>query len=253
MNIFNKISCVALASCLAVNLVARAGDTPAANPFLSNLSTVPQAELPIKAADLVAHADAKNQSQTTINVVKAAVGLNPAAAPAIVGSIAQATPKMAATAAAVACGLVPNQAMIIVRAAAAAAPKQAGKIVEAGCRVMTKDYQEIAYSVEKVVPGAARAKDILAGVSAAIPALKDPISKVVASYRGHVPSVAAVLNKVATIDLTTAIANGPQPTVSANPLVTVTPPYVTPASSPVNIFPGRGGTPPSGGRGYAAP
>jgi hypothetical protein len=251
MNIFNKKSFVALAACLAMVFVVRAGDAPTANPFLSILSTVPQAELPIKAADLVAHADAKNQSQTTINVVKAAVGLNTAAAPAIVGSIAQATPEMAATAASVACALVPNQAAVIVRAAAAAAPKQAGKIVEAVCRVLPKEYQDIASAVAEVVPGAA--KEILAGISTAIPALKEPISKVVAGYSGSVPSVAAVLNQVAKIDLTTAVVNGPQPMVSASPAITVTPPFVTPASSPVNIYPGSGGQAPGGGRGYANP
>jgi hypothetical protein len=171
-----KITMSVAAAMLALTLVSRAGDTPKANPFLAVLSTTTQAELPAKAADLVAQADAKQQQQTTIDVVKAAVGLNPAAAAVIVGSIAQTTPAMAAIAAGTAAGLVPNQAATIARAAAAAAPQQAGKIVEAICRVLPAAYAEVAEAVADVVPGAG--KEILAGVSAAIPALKGPIDKV---------------------------------------------------------------------------
>ena len=84
---------------MAVALVATAkllaGDTPAANPFFGTLSTVNPAELPAKSAELVLQADAKNRLETAANVVKAAVGLNPAAAAAIVGTIAQSAPEAA--------------------------------------------------------------------------------------------------------------------------------------------------------------
>src|SRR6266566_9255458 len=86
-----------------------AGDAP--NPFKETLSGVPPIELPAKAAQVVKETKASQRQTATINVVKAAVGINPAAAPAIVGAIATTTPEMASAAAG---------------AAAAAQPKQAG-------------------------------------------------------------------------------------------------------------------------------
>jgi len=102
----------------ALNAVA--ADKTASSPYLGALSGVTSAELPAKAAALVSQTEAKAQSQATVDVVKAAVGLNPAAATAIVGSIAQKTPDMAAIAAATAVVLVPDQASDIARVAAAA-------------------------------------------------------------------------------------------------------------------------------------
>jgi len=244
----SKITMSAAVAMLALTLVSRAGDTPTANPFLAVLSTTTQAELPAKAADLVAQANAKQQQQTTIDVVKAAVGLNPAAAAAIVGSIAQTTPAMAAIAAGTAAGLVPNQAATIARAAAAAAPQQAGKIVEAICRVLPAAYAEVAEAVADVVPGAG--KEILAGVSAAIPALKGPIDKVLLAGKGSVPSVYAVLTQVKSTEPSVSSGVGVQP-MMGSPIVK--PPYVTPPPSPVNLDPGSGVPVPPGGRIYTDP
>ncbi|MES1180527.1 MAG: hypothetical protein ABUL66_01550, partial [Verrucomicrobiota bacterium] len=122
----------ALALTTAVNV--RAVET--ASPVLGVLSSATAVEMPGKAAELVKAADAKTIQQTTIDVVKAAIGLNPAAAAIIVGAIAKSSPEMAATAAATAISLLPKQAVALARAAAAAAPEQAGKIVEAVCRVV---------------------------------------------------------------------------------------------------------------------
>lgn len=254
MKISNKILCAVLATCLSAACVSRASDTPAANPFLTTLSAAPRAELPAKAADLVAQAGGGKQRQAAIDAVQAAVGLNPAAAPAIVGSIAQGTPEVAGIAAGTAASLVPNQAVVIARAAAAAAPKQAGKIVEAICRVLPGQYQEVANAVAEVVPDAA--KEILGGVSTAIPTLKAPISKVLAASGGGVPSVSAVLKQVSSMVLTAATVSQPAAALSAQPLdvnPVVKPPYVPPVSSPVNIDPGTGGQVPTGGHGYSAP
>jgi hypothetical protein len=242
----------------AVALVATlklcAGDAPAANPFFGTLSTVSPAELPAKAAELVSQADAKNRVETTINVVKAAVGLNPAAAAAIVGTIALSTPEMASVAAATAVKLVPNQAIAIARAAAAAAPSQAGKIVEAVCRVVPSAYQEVANAVAGVAPGEGKA--ILAGVSAAIPVLQDPINKVLISNNGGNPSVSDVLGQVSTTT-TMPTASLISPT-TVTPLVSVAQPLVTfkpvkPPVSPVNYSSGSGGQVPTGGRDIPAP
>jgi hypothetical protein len=264
-----KISTIimsAAAAMFALTLVARAGDAPKANPFLAVLSTTTQAELPAKAADLVAQADAKQQQQTTIDVVKAAVGLNPAAAAVIVGSIAQKTPTMAAIAAGTAASLVPDQVVAIARAAAVAAPQQAGKIVEAMCRAVPAAYVEIAEAVADVAPGAG--KEILAGVSAAIPALNEPIEKVLLGSKDSVPSVNTVLYQIQSTEspVSLGLASGgptsggtaPARTTISSALVhpVVNPPYVTPPTSPVNYGTASGGTSgdvPPGGRTSSAP
>src|SRR6516162_6834501 len=81
----------------------------ATNPYRDQLSRVSAAELPPKAAVIIKNAKSRERTTTTINVVKAAVGLNPAAAPAIVGGIARAIPEMAATAAGTAAAEQPKQ------------------------------------------------------------------------------------------------------------------------------------------------
>jgi hypothetical protein len=234
---------------MAVALVAtvklRAGDTPAANPYFGTLSTVSPAELPAKAAALVSQADSKVRLETTAEVVKAAVGLNPAAAAAIVGTIAQSIPEMASMAAATAVALVPNQAVGIAHAAAAAAPAEAGKIVEAVCRVVPNDYKEVAETVAEAAPGAGKA--ILAGISAAIPALQEPIGKVLASYNGGSPSVNDVLDQASpTLPLN---SNGGPVAGAPN----YGPPYGGIPQNPQNIDPGNGSPVPTGGRKYNLP
>jgi len=250
---------------MAVAMVAtaklRAGDTLPANPFFGTLSTVSPAELPAKSAELVSQADSKNRLETTVNVVKAAVGLNPAAAAAIVGTIAQSTPEMASVAAATAVALVPDQAVAIAHAAAAAAPSEAGKIVEAVCRVVPNAYQAVANTVAGVAPGAGKA--ILAGISAAIPALQEPIGKVLVSYNGANPSVSDVLGQVSPVATMTGLNGLPanmMPVSGLNGIaVAVTPaphfgpPYVSSPPSPINLQPGNGGQVPPGGRIYSSP
>jgi hypothetical protein len=242
---------LAMASAIAVKVSAV--ENTGANPFSSVLTATTSAELPAKAAELVVQADAKNLKQTTIDIVKAAVGLNPAAAPAIVGSIAQASPAAAGIAAATAVSLVPNQVLAITRAAAAAAPTKAGSIVESICRVLPKAYQDVANTVAQVVPGAG--KEILAGIAAAIPELKGTISQTLAAFGGTIPSVSAVLAQVAQSQgsaTTTALTSGSGPSLARGP--SVGPPIVPPSTTPTTINPGTGGVIPSGGpRGYAAP
>ena len=255
MKLFNTKLFLTVAVAAAMAAGANAADTSAASPAFGILSAVSSAELPAKAADLVAQAKAKNLKQTTIDVVKAAVGLNPAAAPAIVGSIAQSSPTMAATASATAVALVPNQVLLIAKAAAAAAPAKAGEIVKAICVVLPSDYQIAAQAVADVAPGAGR--EILKGVASAIPQLKPAIDQTLASYQGGIPSVGTILTQVAqttsssgVVSLaggTTTPAGLPQgPSVGAPP--------VPPSGTPTIINPNAGGIIPSGSpRGYYAP
>jgi hypothetical protein len=249
MSTFKSAFVVGIIISLAANFSGTASES-AASPSLSILKSVPLAELPGKAADLVAAADSKTQTQTTVDVVKAAIGLNPAAATAIVGSIATTTPKMAATAAATAAGLLPKQAADIAQAAAAAAPKQAGKIVEAVCRVAPESYRAIALAVAEVAPKAAR--EILAGVAAALPQLKDAIASAMADFKNTAASVKLILAQVDKSTLTLAATGQPSgvtPRVHPVP----GPGFVPPPPSPVILDAGQNGQVSTGGRNYANP
>jgi len=231
-----------------------AGENNGANPFFASLSAATAAELPAKAAGLVAQADPKNLKQTTMDVVKAAVGLNPAAAPAIVGSIAQSSPAMVVIAAATAVSLVPDQAATIARAAAVAVPTKAGQIVEAICRVVPGAYQKVATAVAEVVPSAGR--EILTAVSTAIPTLKDSINTVLASYNGNVPSVSSVLAQVTpSVIVATTVPQLSQPTFNTPSLAPPTFGAPFTPSSPLHTYvdPSSGTKVPAGGRDYAAP
>jgi hypothetical protein len=175
-----SLRCAILAVAVALPIAVHSADSKSqGSAFFGQLSAVAPAELPTTAAELVKQADAKNQAKTTIDVVRAAVGLNPAAAPSVVGSIAQSSPAMAATAAATAAALMPKSAMVIARAAAAAAPDQAGAIVEAMVRALPSDFRLVAETVAKMAPGAE--KEILAGLLAAMPNLGSVINPALAS------------------------------------------------------------------------
>jgi len=242
-----------VASLFAMAMNVNAGESTAANPYFVVLSGTTAAELPAKAAELVSKADSKQLQQTTIEVVGAAVPLNPAAAPAIVGSIAQTVPAMAAVAAGTALNLVPDQAAAIAHAAAVAAPSEAGKIVTAMCLVVPKDYQQIANAVAEVVPGAD--KEILTAVSTAIPSLKDSINNVIAGYNGSIPSVSSVLNQVKSSQDVVTATQLPQATFSSPSLSgpTFGGYYIAPSGSHHNIDPTSGTPVPTGGRNYSSP
>lgn len=231
--------CTALIAVVAA-LNAGAADKIDANPYLGALSTTTSVELPGKVAQLVSQTEANSRKQATIDVVKSAVGLNPAAAPLIVGSIAQAVPDMAATAAGTAVSLVPDQAVTIARVAAAAAPTKAGQIVEAICRLLPKQYKAVAMAVAEVVPS--QSKEILMAVSTAIPTL------IIPAYTSN-SSVETVLDEAKPSDQPTAITVAAVPHAGPNPL----PPYVPLPPSHGNIDPGSGGDVPGGGRDYSAP
>ena len=196
-------------------------DVPQANSFNEALAAVPAAELPAKAADLILHARSRERQATTVSVVKSAVAMNPAAAPAIVGAIARAVPDMASVAAGAAAALQPKQAAAIAKAAAAAAPSKAGKIVTAVCRAVPNEYRNIAAAVAQVVPGAG--KEIVNAVASALPGLKPAIDSVLAGYGGNVVSV------VDTID---AAAKVSPASLTPVPAVSPTGPTVLPLLAP---------------------
>ena len=229
-------------------------DAPKTNPFFNALIAAPAAELPAKAADLVAQAKSRDRQATTINVVKAAVGINPAAAPAIVGAIARTSPDMAAVAAGTAAAEQPKQAGAIAKAAAAAAPSKAGKIVVAVCRAVPNEYRNIAVAVSEAVPGSG--KEIVKAVAAALPELRSGIEQTLAGYGGNVASVAATLDQAATVPFATAVTAPASAGAFPPPMVrgpTVGPPYIPLTTTPTNVTTGTSGEVPPGGRNYAAP
>ena len=102
-----------------------------ADSLKTTLSAVSAAELPIKAAGLVADAAPADQEKVAISVVKAAIAINPASAPAVIGAIAKVAPGTAAAITAVAVALQPKQKDAIVKAATSAAPTYITQIVQA--------------------------------------------------------------------------------------------------------------------------
>jgi hypothetical protein len=229
-------------------------DASQTNPFNQTLATAPAAELPAKAADLVAQAKSRDRQTTTINVVKSAVGINPAAAPAIVGAIARAVPDMAAVAAGAAAAEQPKQAAAIAKAAAAAAPSKASKIVVAVCRAVPNQYRNIAVAVAEAVPGSG--KEIVKAVGAALPELRSGIEQTLAGYGGNIASVGATLDQAATVTPVTAIGTTPVAAGVPPPVVrgpAIGPPYIPLTGTPTNVTTGTGGDVPPGGRNYAQP
>ena len=254
------LSVVFLAACSSFGK-----DAPKANPFNQVLTAVPAAELPAKAADLVSRAKSRDRQSTTVNVVQSAVGINPAAAPAIVGAIARAVSDMASVAAAAAAAEQPKQASAIAKAAAAAAPAKAGQIVTAVSRAVPNEYRNVAVAVSQAVPGSG--KEILKAVGSARPDLKPAIDQALAGYSGTVPSVATALDQAVKVSSTsTAIAADapvlappatPAPVANATAPVArgpaIGPPYIPLTTTPTAVTPGTSGEVPEGGRNYAAP
>ena len=250
MKALKSLTFLTLVAALGLTYTASASENAMDASSMSKLSTATAAELPAQAAELVKQAPAKNLSQTTITVVIAAVGLNPAAAPAIVGSIAHSSPDMAGTAAATAVTLVPNQAVAIAKAAAAAAPTQVGAIVEAICKVLPQGYKSIALAVADVVPGAD--KEILKGIALAIPALEAVINQTLASDNGKIASLNVVLAQITQSQNTagTVAVSAPAPLALPQGGFSTTP-FVGTTVSPVNVQGAGsgtqvGGTPPPG-------
>jgi hypothetical protein len=248
-----RITIIALSVAFLTACPSFGKDTSKANPYNQTLAAIPAAELPAQAADLVLQAKPRARQAVTVNVVKSAVGINPAAAPAIVGAIARAVPQMASVAAGAAASEQPKQASAIAKAAAAAAPAKAGQIVMAVCRAVPNEYQAIAVAVSQAVPGAG--KEIVEAVAAALPNLEVAIDKAIASYGGNVASVADTLAQAARIstvaDTSSTLTAAGGGSFARGPAVG--PPYIPLTTTPTSVTPGTSGQVPAGGRNYAAP
>src|SRR5437667_308615 len=93
------------------------------------------------------------------------------------------------------------------------------------------------------------AKEILAGLSEALPALKEPIAEAVAFYKGQPLAVAPVIDRIAASDVSGAPLRVAPPPLRGP---TIGGPYVPYSGTATNVPP-NGGNVPVGGRDYAAP
>jgi hypothetical protein len=237
--IMKTIGTIALALCL-VGFNSVAADAPNVDSLRSTLGAAPAPELPALAAKLIQEAPSRDREATTISVVKVAVGINPAAAPLIVGAIARAVPEMAAVAAGTASTAQPKQAAAIAKAAARSAPARAGKIVGAVCGAVPQEYSGVAVAVSEAAPTSG--KDILTAVGATVPSLKVYIDKELAGSGLAPVPVASTLE---TAQRNAGIVSRPLGAPSGAP-------YVPPASTTSGAQPDVGGST-SGGRQYSSP
>ena len=233
------IGTIAVALCL-IGFNSVAADAPNVDTLKATLAAAPAPELPALAVKLIQEAPVRDREAVTISVVKMAVGINPAAAPMIVGAIARAVPEMAAVAAGTASAAQPKQAEAIAKAAAKSAPSRAGKIVAAVCGAAPQEYAGVAVAVAEAAPTSG--KDILMAVGTAVPSLKPYIEKELTGTGLTAVPVASTLG--------VAQKNaGLVPSAMGAPGGA---PYVPPASTTPGAQPDNGG-PASGGRQYSSP
>lgn len=178
-------------------------EAPKSNPFNGVLASVPPAELPAKAAQLVKKAKAREWANTTAAVVRSALEMNPAAAANVVSAIARAVPEMAALAAGTAAEAQPKQAVAIAKAAAVAARSKADKVAVEVSRAVPNNYRAIAIAVVEAVPASGRA--VLEALAAAFPELKLGIEKGLVDYTGSMPPMGIILDQAAA---TAVVASG---------------------------------------------
>jgi hypothetical protein len=190
--IVSVIKTTALMAALAVSPGAFASNSTDMAKALAGSSAL---ELPAKAASLVAKATAVNKKDVTIAVVKAAIGVNPSAAVAIVSAVARENPAVAPVTAVAAVTVQHKKIDLITKAAASAAPAQATNIVAALIKEFPQDYGVIAIAASEGAPSASR--DILAVVADYVPALQAAIQGSIAGFSandGRVP-VQAILSQ----------------------------------------------------------
>ena len=226
-----RIVILAISLACASSFTSFAKDSTKVNPFTRTLSSVPAAELPAKAAELVKRVKGHARTAATENVVKAALGMNPAAAPAIVAAISRAVPQMASVAAGTAAEEQPQLAVAIAKAAAVAAPSMVEKIVVAVCRAVPNQSRNIAKVVSDAVPGSSK-----------------EVQKAVASVAPQLPPTGMSFDQTPL-----AGASGLSPSFVAPRGPTVQPPYLPLSGTPQYVNPANGGRVPEGGRNYVSP
>jgi hypothetical protein len=198
---------------------ANAADLRTQNPYNKVFAALAATEYPAEAAARVKQADVSKQASVTVLVIRAALGLSPASAPAVAAGIAREVPEMAAMAAYTAAAEQPKQAVAIATAVAAAAPAQAGKIVSHICTVLPSQYRIIALAVAKVAPDSSR--EILDAVAESNPALKASIDQSLAGQHGNLDlaAVAATLDRAENTNRLSGVGGQPYTTPGPQPII----------------------------------
>jgi hypothetical protein len=121
------VGAILVAACLTT-ATAYAGKSSQLDLIKKELRAATAAEIPAKAAQLVAQAKPEARAATAEDVVTAVFAVRPVAMVAAVSAIARVNPDVAAVAAAKASTLLPKKAAAIARAAGDAAPAQVSQI-----------------------------------------------------------------------------------------------------------------------------
>lgn len=221
------------------------------------LAAVPIPELPAKAAELIRAAKPAERNSQTIEVMRAALLVNPGAAVAIVGAVAREVPDMAAVAAATAAEALPNDAEAIARAAAMVAPSEAGRITAAVCRAVPGQYRAVAAAVAAAAPSATRL--VLQAVASVFPELKGPIDAAMDHNSPAPPAVVGILERAGVPAALRATPGGPPAKGAGSAPArlprgpSIAPPFIPLSGTPTNANPANSGNVPRGHRDYAAP
>jgi hypothetical protein len=214
-----------------------ANGAPSFETVQANLRTIAAPELPMVIVKLIQQSPAADREATTISVVRAAVDLNPASAPQLVGAVARALPELAAIAAATAAARQPAQADAITRAAVTVAPAALGRIVTSVCNAAPNEFRRIALAAEEIAPNSRQ--EIIGSIGSSLPELKPYLDRETRLY-GHVaPPVALALDRATIARSSDMITNAPS---NASPEAVVqSPSNPSPAEKPDGNEPKGGG------------
>jgi len=221
----NLLSAVAVSGALVSGQSVFANQT---SDFANALAGASVMEMPAKAADLVSKSSPADKQNASVAAVKAAVGLTPSAAPAVVSAIARENPAAAAAVAVASATLQHNQIKLITKAAVAAAPSQVAKIVAAMIKEFPKDYSAIAIAASGAAPSASR--EILAVLAEYVPSLQAGIQLALAGVASGDVSVAAIINQASPLT-----SNAPEVQQSVDPTPSLSAPSF---GSPFTTVPG---------------
>jgi hypothetical protein len=256
------VSCAALVAGLSISPAVLASNSTEVAKALAGTAVL---ELPAKAASLVAKASPEDKQNVAAAAVKAAIGLSPSAAVAVVSAVARETPAVAPVAAVTAATLQHKRIDLFTKATVAAAPTEASKIVAALIKEFPQDYGVVAVAAAQSAPSAGR--EILAAVAEYVPALQASIQNAIAGFGandGNLPIQAILLQSydqavtsgaVASAKVSTALA----PTTSAtsggpslSPTV-INAPFTPPTGPITTIDPSQTAPQAPGGRNYSSP
>jgi hypothetical protein len=232
---------IRMTSLLALSLLAlplcaapAPAPVPKPNPHLLTLQQVRSAELPARAASLVAEAPLATRSETARDVVLATADINPASVIPVVGAISKSSPSAAPMAAAAGAFRQPDMARFIARSAAIAASDQVSDIIEAVAREVPRTAHETAIAVSRAVPKSGRAS--LEGLRRASPGWVPFLDEAAANVPNEVQDANTVV--IRAMRIMSAHNTNPIEIASASLPPRIGPPFQNPPGNPSHTIPG---------------